>query len=269
MTDNLFFIADCSEWQNDVIETEVAANGFGLIVRTNYGTRPDKMVAKGRVAAARAAGLPSLGFYIFLLAEESITLQVAAMVSILGPTLAANEWVMVDWEHDPGNGTQPSVQQRDQALELLEAMYLRPTVLYVQASTLRTSPSTAPTIVASYQTKEPSEPHVAWQFTNGVYISDPYPPKNVPGIGYCDLSVYHGTAAQFNAAIGLPTASPTPAPEEMPMKFVQRHDGLIAQIVGNHTEGLNPAQWAYYVSLGYTAPRDDEAFVTFPIRVDI
>jgi hypothetical protein len=161
----------------------------------------------GRMATLRAtAGLLGIGWYCYLPADVDPATCARAFIALIG-TLRANEWCILDLE--VGTGSQ--VARAQQFFAVVDPFNRCPAMLYSGNSFLSTQLGGSaqwpgrPIWDASYETDEPNQPHSLWQFTNGTYNSIPYQRVNFPGIGYCDGSVHHGTAADFLAGV-LPAA---------------------------------------------------------------
>lgn len=191
----------------------------------------------GRMAAIRSAGFTVTVWYLGLVANQNIAAQVAAFTGQL-PELGPTDALFIDWEDTPNtlamrfppnlprspaairrigrfvDGATPTAGQRDQAAQLLAAHYGCAESfigVYGSPGNLAAAPPPGWAIVASYETSEPAVAHTAWQFTDGVYVSNPYGPINFPGIGFCDASVFHGTVEQFDEIV-VPFSGPKPQP---------------------------------------------------------
>jgi len=193
------FIADISNYQNPNLAAYQAAGYEVLINEVSWGLATT--VPAGRIAAIRAQNFALVGWYMGLVANQPIAAQVAVFAAAIR-TLELNEWIIIDWESTSGIGL-PSPAQRDECRALLAQEFDRPVMVYGGASDLRSAPPGGEVWAASYETSEPDIPHLMWQFSDGTYVSPPYSPINFPGIGFCDASVFHGTVAQLQMALGL------------------------------------------------------------------
>src|SRR5664279_6148689 len=162
MVDTLF--PDVSELQPHADVSAIRRQTDVIAARVSYGTRLDKMMP-ARVSDIRAQGFVVVLYYLFLRATQPIQDQVDAVIGVLGD-LHPGESIVIDYESD--NGSIPSVAQRDQAAELFEQRYNRPTVVYENASTAQSAPTSRPVWVAAHGVKtEPATPYLFWQFTDG------------------------------------------------------------------------------------------------------
>lgn len=206
------FIPDISEFQPNISEVLFVAGGYkALIARVCYGTRLDRIMPARRDALRGT--VPIIGWYIFLRSSQSLASQLATFYSVI-PSLGPYEFVVVDWEKDV-DGTTPSVAMRNQCLAALQSHYGRAPWLYGPASLLRNNPAPAgdPEWVASYETSNPNlAGEVLWQYTDGIYTSAGIPPRNFPGIGKCDASIFPGTYAQLEARLNPAPTPPIPVP---------------------------------------------------------
>jgi len=208
------FFADISNFQPSVNLPLYRETNAKISEQVNWGTQITD--PNGRMAEIRSLNFTVVLWYMGLMPNQDIAAQVATFVSTLGPLLPG-EAVVIDWE-STGNLQPPTVTQRDQAAQLIAQHYgfnVKWVGVYGPASLLQQHPTLGWQWVASYETTEPTIPHVMWQFTNGQYHSNPYGPINFPGIGYCDGSVFHGTDAQL-AALVCPPGAPAPTPSPTP-----------------------------------------------------
>jgi hypothetical protein len=212
-------VADVSEFQTTVNAAAYVAGGYPVIIcRVYNGYRAD-LEMPGRMATLRAtAGLLGIGWYCYLPADVDPATCARAFAGLIG-TLRANEWCILDLE--VGAGSQARAQQFFAVVDPFN--HNTPAMLYSGNSFLSTQLGGSaqwpgrPIWDASYETDEPNQPHSLWQFTNGTYNSIPYQRVNFPGIGYCDGSVHHGTAADFlSGVLGAPVAVATPPPPAPP-----------------------------------------------------
>jgi len=196
MTDT--YLPDVSEFQPHADIAAIRLQTGAIAARVSYGTRLDKMMP-ARVMDIRAQGFVVVLYYLFLRATQPIQDQVNAVIGCLSD-LHPGESIVIDYESD--NGSIPSVAQRDQAAELFEQRYNRPTVVYENASTAQSAPTSRPVWVAAYGVKtEPAIPHLFWQYTDGQFTSAGHAPINWSGCGFCDSSVFHGSASELAAAL--------------------------------------------------------------------
>lgn len=186
------YLADISEFQPDIADTAYLSWSRAIAVRALYGAAHDDGAWYGgaRRAALHAGGARFLGIYQFLLAAQSGAAQAQAFHSLVGPA-EPGEVFVADFEQ----GTH----------QLLTAWYNEMLALYGQgiAPYLWTytgldfgcAENALPVQwIADYAAFEPLSPHKLWQFT------DSY---QVPGVGACDCSLFHGTIGEL-AALAYP-----------------------------------------------------------------
>lgn len=210
MAPDLFF-PDVSNFQPNVDFGALRGQASVVAVQVSWGTQVT--IPTGRIAAVRAARFDAVLWYLGITTANSAA-QVAAFVNTLGP-LEAGESVWIDWE-STGDQSPPPAAQRDEIAGLVAAHYGIPVEevgVYGPNSLLAESPPKGPVWTASYETSEPATPHTIWQFTNGTYVSNPFGPINFAGVGFCDASVFHGTAAEL-LAILCPSSHPANEPDQ-------------------------------------------------------
>ena len=138
-------------------------------------------------------------YYLFLRANQPTNAQCQTVIACLGD-LRDGETVVIDYEKDR---TLPPIVQRDAAAAIFEARYHRGTLIYENLATIITNPTHRKVWLAKYGGPEPKTPHLLWQYTDR---GGPW-----AGAGYCDTSVYHGTATQLRNE--LQSIAPTKAQE--------------------------------------------------------
>src|SRR5664279_5539457 len=121
MTDT--YLPDVSEFQPHADIAAIRLQTGAIAARVSYGTRLDKMMP-ARVTDIRAQGFVVVLYYLFLRATQPVQDQVSTVVGVLGD-LRPGESIVIDYESD--NGSIPTITQRDQAAELFEQRYNRPT----------------------------------------------------------------------------------------------------------------------------------------------
>jgi peptidoglycan hydrolase-like protein with peptidoglycan-binding domain len=194
--------ADISEFQSDIADKAYLAWSKAIIIRAMYGDQHDDRAWYGgaRRAALHAGGVRFLGIYAYLVAGQDPVTQGEALVHMVGK-LQPGEKLIADIEEGSGD---------------LEETFR------IWASVVGGSTGDAPWCysglnfaavhglapvdwVAAYQGTEPSVAHELWQFT------DAY---QVPGVGTCDCSVFHGTIDELAGLAygGKPVPVPPPSP---------------------------------------------------------
>jgi hypothetical protein len=182
-------MADVSEFQPDINDAAYLAWSRAIIIRAAYGATHDDRAWFGgqRRDLLHAGGARFVGIYQYIRADQDPARQAAALVELVG-ALRPGEKLIADIEEGSGNlldtwriwsalvagatGDEPWLYS---GLNFAAAHHLAPVEW-----------------VAAYQAAEPAVEHVLWQFSDGF---------QVPGIGRCDCSVFHGTIGQL-AALG-------------------------------------------------------------------
>lgn len=195
------YFPDLSQYQPKADIAGIRKQTDAIAARASYGATLD-VTMPGRLSLIRQQGFVVSLFYLFLRARQDLQAQVNIVTRLLG-SLEAGESVVIDFEND--GASMPTVALRDQAADMFELAFQRPTVIYMNASTAKAMPTTRPLWVASYSNVEPDTGHVIWQKTDagGPWV----------GCGLCDTNVAHMPAAELAAALGS-APSPTSQPQE-------------------------------------------------------
>jgi len=266
---------DISNYQPDVDFAALRAGYPVLACQISWGTAIT--VPAGRITAIRAQGFTCVVWYMGLRADQAIAPQVGAFTQTLGPLLPGDA-VCIDWEETPGAGT-PNAVQREQAATLIAStlgMDRWHVGTYGPASLLEQSPPPSWAWPASYETAEPTIPHVAWQYTDGVYVSAGLGPVDFPGIGKCDASIAHVTAAEFAATVCRTVNPPAPpTPEESmavsPCLSFKSGQQDVVQVANGELihwwEKTGSGEWSSEVIIGPTTPTVSSAVATIPDQV--
>jgi len=185
-------LADISEFQPQISDAAYLAWSKAIVIRAAYGDAHDDHAWYGgdRRDQLHAGGAKFLGIYQYLVNGQDGAAQASALHRLVGD-IRPGEVLIADYEEG----------QR----QMLTAWYLRMRQLYPQAAwpylwtytglNFGNAHGVLPVEwIAAYQAAEPVTPHKLWQFT------DAY---NVPGVGTCDCSVFHGTIDQL-AALAYP-----------------------------------------------------------------
>jgi hypothetical protein len=192
-------LADCSEFQPDIADAAYLAWSKAVIIRAAYGGQHDDGAWYGgqRRDLLHAGGVKFLGIYQYVVAAQDPAEQAAALVRLLG-TLRPGEKVIADIEEGSGDLAETwRIWSSGIAGALGDEPWCYSGEYFAAAHGL------APVEwVAAYQSAEPSVHHVLWQFTDAF---------QVPGVGTCDCSVYHGTIDEL-AALAHGGTQPVPAP---------------------------------------------------------
>jgi GH25 family lysozyme M1 (1,4-beta-N-acetylmuramidase) len=181
-------LADCSEFQPDINDAMYLLWSKAVIIRATYGAQHDDRAWFGgqRRDLLHAGGARFVGIYSYIVAGQDPARQAAALVSLVGQ-LRPGEKLIADIEEGSGNLADT---WRIWSAEVAGATGDEPW-LY-SGLNFAAGHGLTPDWVAAYQPAEPAGPHTLWQFTDSF---------NVPGVGRCDASVFHGTIDQL-AALG-------------------------------------------------------------------
>jgi len=194
---NTVLLADISEFQPSVNDAAYLRWSQAIVIRAMYGSQHDDRSWYGgeRRRALWSGGARFVGIYQYVVAGQDAGAQARALCQLVG-RLNKGEKVIADIEE--GGGSQ---RGRWQAWAGIVHNELGDTPWCYSGAYFAQSTGLAPVDwVASYGSAEPGAAHRLWQFT------DRY---QVPGIGSCDCSVYHGTISQL-AALAFGGSQPAP-----------------------------------------------------------
>lgn len=197
-------LADCSEFQPQVNDAMYLLWSKAIVIRAMYGDQHDDRAWYGgqRRDLLHAGGARFIGIYAYIVAGQDPAAQAAALIHLLGP-LRPGEKVIADIEEGSGNLRETwGIWSAEVAGATGDEPWCYSGLDFAVAHGL------APVQwVAAYQGAEPGVAHTLWQFTDAF---------QVPGIGTCDCSVYHGTIDELGAlAYGGTAAAPQPNWTEM------------------------------------------------------
>ena len=196
-------LADVSEFQPDITDAAYLAWSKAIIIRGLYGTTVDTAWYGGaRRADLHDGGVAFLGIYQFLTAAEDAATQAEALVALLGD-LRPGELPVCDLEVGAGDqaGRWAAWKQVITRAWPGTGPWLYSGLDFAEGAGLEAD------WVAAYQPGEPGTGHKLWQFT------DAY---QVPGVGTCDCSVFHGTIGEL-AACGWKAPAETTGSKESDM----------------------------------------------------
>ena len=218
---------------------------FGCWVAPNTPQRRDQI---------RQASFPVVIWYLFLVADQGIPAQVQTFQNVI-THLQPGEAVALDWE--TYNNKLPTLQQRDEALSLLDKAYGQTTILYCPDSLLYGVAQNweRPRWVASYS-RFPQSKFTIWQASDGNYTINRQPPPSFPSVGRVDTNIYNGTVDQLIADLRIrqqpqqqpeddmpkPTdeVSSAPVPGQFPARWVLTADGGVRALEGAPFFGSHP-----------------------------
>lgn len=188
-------LADCSEFQPDIADAAYLRWSKAIIIRALYGTRVDKAwFGGGRRDALHAGSAKFIGIYAYIRADQDVTAQAKALISLLGK-LRPGEKVIADIEEGTGSQQARWVTWA----KTVNAALGDPPWDYSGLNFAATHGLQPVTWVAAYGTREPDVPHQLWQFTDAF---------KVPGVGVCDCSVFHGSIEELAALAFQPATQP-------------------------------------------------------------
>ena len=177
---SVVLMADCSEFQPDIADAAYLRWSKAIVIRALYGTRVDKAwFGGGRRDALHAGGARFVGIYAYIRGDQDVTAQAKALISLLG-RLRPGEKLIADIEEGPGSQQARWVTWA----KVINAALGDPPWDYSGLNYAAAHGLTPVTWVAAYGTREPDPPHQLWQFTDAF---------QVPGVGTCDCSVFHGS----------------------------------------------------------------------------
>lgn len=243
------YMADISEFQGNIDAPAYLGAGCQVVIcRVHNSARADRMMPARR-DYLRGYPFVGIGWYQYLTAGADPARAANAFVGTVGE-LAANEWPILDLEEGSGDQTGRAAAW----FGVVDRWAGFPAMLYSGDSFLHDHLGGSgrwagrPIWVAAYGPDdgrphtEPAQAHTLWQF------SSRWP---APGVGACDGSVHHGTAAEFIASVrgGRPQqAAPTPPPApaaptrppalEVPEVIIIRRSSDNAQAVFDGTSAV-------------------------------
>lgn len=180
-------VGDVSEFQPWIADASYLAWSKAIIIRAAYGDAHDDGAWYGgaRRADLHAGGVKFLGIYQYIVASQDPVNQARVLAQLVG-TLQPGELIIGDLEEGTGD-QKPRWLAWAAEIERL----LGQSPWDYSGLDFSVSADIAPVDwVAAYQATEPTVPHKLWQFTDSF---------NIPGVGICDCSVYHGTVDQLAA----------------------------------------------------------------------
>lgn len=191
-------LADISEFQPQIADAAYLAWSKAIVIRCAYGDAHDDRAWYGgaRRDALHKGGARFVGIYQYLIAGHSGAAQADAMARIVG-AIRPGEVLIADFEE----GAQPMLA--DWRARMLAHGYPAAQLWTYSGLAFEQAHGVTAEWVAAYRATEPSVPHRLWQFTSAF---------QVPGVGSCDCSVFHGTVDELAALAYHPAVTPPPAP---------------------------------------------------------
>lgn len=213
---DVVLMADISEFQPDVNDAMYLAWSQAVIIRAAYGARHDDRAWFGgqRRDLLHAGGVRFLGIYQYVVAGQDVAAQAREFCRLIGRP-RAGEYYLADIEEGSGNLRHAWNTWTTVVVSTLGAV---PCGNYSGRFFARDHGLAPVDWIASYGTAEPPEPHLLWQFTDAF---------DVPGIGRCDCSVFHGSIDQL-ASLGYqpPANRPATTEDDMPSGLITSPAGV-------------------------------------------
>jgi GH25 family lysozyme M1 (1,4-beta-N-acetylmuramidase) len=209
-------MADISEFQMDVNDAMYLAWSKAIIIRAAYGARHDDRAWRGgrRRDLLHSGGVKFLGIYQYVVAGQDAAAQAREFCRLIG-TLRQGEIPIADIEEGAGDLRQV---WRTWNRVVTDTLGFAP-LLYSGRFFARDHGLAPVDWIASYGTAEPPEPHMLWQFADNF---------QVPGVGRCDCSVFHGSIDELAALAYQPAADrpATTTEDDMPSGLITSPHGV-------------------------------------------
>jgi len=187
-------LADVSEFQPQINDPLYLAWSKAIVIRCLYGTdwQDHAWYGGDRRKQLHDGGIKFLGIYQYLRGGQDGGAQAQAFYDLVGP-IQPGEVFIADFEE----GAKPVLTAWYNKMLTLYGNAINPYLWTYSGLNFGFAAGVLPVQwIAAYQANEPVSPHVLWQFTSNY---------QVPGIGTCDCSVFHGTIDQL-AALAYPAA---------------------------------------------------------------
>jgi lysozyme len=187
-------MADISEFQANIDAPTYLKNHRSIICRVHNGTRPDNMMPT-RMNYLRSYPFTAIGWYQYFSSTHDPAEQARGFIAVVGK-LRTNEFPILDVEE--GDGSQIARAQAwfdvvDPWANLTSTLYSGLSFLTDKLGGTKQWP-THPIWVAAYGQREPTVPHVLWQYSDREQYNAIKPPL-------CDSSIHHGTDKDFIYAV--------------------------------------------------------------------
>lgn len=182
------YLADVSEFQPDVVDAAYLRWSQAIVIRALYGDAHDDKAWYGgaRRALLHSGGAKFVGIYQYLVASQSGTAQAQAFHALVG-AIRPGEVFIADFEE----GSHALLTAWYNEMLSLYGRGIAPHLwTYTGLDFGEVNGALPVEWLADYTSTEPASPHKLWQFT------DAY---QVPGVGVCDCSVFHGNISQLAA----------------------------------------------------------------------
>lgn len=227
-------LADVSEFQSSIADATYLTWSKAIVIRCAYGDAHDDKAWYGgqRRALLHQGSARFVGIYQYLVGTQDGAAQAQAFHSLVG-AIRPGEVFIADFEE----GAKPVLSAWYNAMLKLYGTAIAPYLWTYSGLNFGGAAGVLPVDwLAAYQSAEPTSRHKLWQFTSSY---------NVPGVGSCDCSVFHGSIDQLAAlayagTAPAPPSAPAPAPTEEDvmqgsLEYNVTHSVLIPQSGSRHT----------------------------------
>jgi hypothetical protein len=209
-------LADISEFQMDVNDAMYLAWSKAIIIRAAYGDQHDDHAWRGgrRRDLFHEGGARYTAFYQYIVAGQDVTAQAREFCRLIG-AMRPGEDLYADIEEGAGN-----LARNWQTWAHVVHSELGWAPRKYSGRFFARDHGLAPVDwIASYGTAEPPEPHMLWQFADNF---------QVPGVGRCDCSVFHGSIDELAALAYQPAADrpATTTEDDMPSGLITSPHGV-------------------------------------------
>jgi GH25 family lysozyme M1 (1,4-beta-N-acetylmuramidase) len=195
------YLADVSEYQADVVDAAYLAWSKAIAIRALYGADHDDAAWYGgqRRALLHSGGARVVLIYQYLVAGQSAAAQAQAFHQLVG-AIQPGEVFVADFEE----GAKQVLTDWFNEMLALYGSEIHPYLWVYTGFNFGQEQGALPVEwIAEYGSAEPSTPHKLWQFTSAY---------QVPGVGSCDASLFHGSIDEL-AALAFPQTAPKPTPQ--------------------------------------------------------
>lgn len=248
----LVLLADISEFQPDIADAAYLAWSQAIVIRAAYGTNHDDRAWYGgqRRALLHQLGVRFLGIYAYLVAGQDGGAQADVLRRLVG-ALQPGEVLIADFEEGQH--------------AMLTAWYNRMLTLgyphqylwtYSGLNFGQANGALPAEWVAAYGQSEPSTPHKLWQFSDNF---------RVPGVGFADCSVFHGSIDELAALAYQGAPKPAPRPTFGPPSHITLRAGDSSVLVEtvDAPMGMVPGHFEVSVYTG-SYPSPSTLVATYP-----
>lgn len=243
-TGRYVLLADISEFQPDLNDAVYCTWSKAAIIRAAYGDAHDDKAWYGgqRRSQLHAAGCQFLGIYQYLVGSQPGQAQAQAFHQLVGAPRPGEVFIA-----DLEEGSRSVLTAWYDEMLSLYGSSIAPHLWTYTGLSFGESHGLLPVEwIAAYQNTEPSSPHKLWQFSSSY---------NVPGVGTCDCSVYHGTIGELAALAYQPSRpAPQPAPKPAPLPALLEDDMAVELAPGSKSPDVGVSfDGSPYKTVGFLA----------------